>query len=36
MLLDIDNPKEDLTLSPHWLDPPPPPPHSDISEYGSS
>lgn len=34
MLLDIDNPKEDLTLSPHWLDPPPP--HSDISEYGSS
>lgn len=36
MLLDIDNPKEDLTLSPHWLDHPPPPPHSDISEYGSS
>lgn len=23
MLLDIGNPKEDLTLSPHWLDPPP-------------
>lgn len=33
MLLDIDNPKEDLTLSLHWLDPPP---HSDIFEYGSS
>lgn len=35
MLLDIDNPKEDLTLSPHWIEPPPHP-HSDIFEYGSS
>ena len=26
MLLDIYNPMEDLTLSPHWLYHPPPPP----------